>query len=199
MKRLCFALVLALLSSSATAEWTGADWIGWSAERKVRFLDGFVAGSQWVASNSIVPSSLFSPDASVQANAKALWEQSSKEFAQAMRNPKEKLPPKYTAAEVTVIMMYDSYAKTPLFERTIISNPVQQISDRLDAIFREPKNYKISLPNAVYLAKKIIGGLSSNDVNILLPYLRGEKVVPPMWIVPVYDSNKKFVKVIEFP
>ena len=199
MKRLVLALVLMMLSGNATAEWTGADWNGWSVERKMRFLEGFVAGSQWVASNSIVSLTSFLPDESAQAGAKAAWEQVNKEFSQAIRNPKEKLPPKYNAVEVMFITMYDGYKKNPLFERAIIAGPVQQIGDRLDAIFRDPKNQKIPVSYAIYLAKKIISGLPPEDVNVLLPYLRGEKAVPPGWIIPIYDSNKKFVKVIEFP
>lgn len=199
MKQLVLAIVLMILGGSATAEWTGADWNGWSAERKVRFIEGFVAGSHWVASNSIVSLASFLPDESTQAGAKAAWEQVNKEFSLAIRNPKEKLPPKYNAAEVMFVMMYDGYKKNPLFERAIITSPVQQISDRLDAIFRDPRNLRIPVSGAMYLAKKIIGGLPPEDVNVLLPYLRGEKAVPPGWIIPIYDSNKKFIKVIEFP
>ncbi len=198
MKQLCFVLVLAVLSTNAAAEWTGVDWNGWSAERKVRFLDGFVAGSQWVASNAIVPASFF-PDKSVRASSEVLWKQVSKEFSQAIQNPKVQLPPKYNASEVMLIMMYDRYQMNPLFERAVINSPFQQISGRLDVIFKDSHNQKIPLSYAIYLAKKIIGGLSSEDVNVLLPYLRGEKAVPAGWIIPVYDSNGKFVKIIEFP
>jgi hypothetical protein len=197
MKRFAIALLLAAFSCSAAAEWTGLDWNGWTAERKARFLEGFVAGSQWVASNSMAP--FLIPDENVREYAKRLWEQSTAEYSQAIRNPKDKLPPKYSAGDVMLIGMYDGYKKNPLFERAIITNPVQQVSDRLDSIFRDPMNRKIPLSYAIYLAKKIIGGLVSEDINVLLPYLRGEKPVPLGWIIPVYDSKGKFVKVIEFP
>jgi len=197
MARLAILFLFAIVSTSAAAEWTGTDWNGWTKERKVMFLDGFVAGSHWVASNSIAP--FFIPDETIRDYARKLWEQSNAEYSRATENPKQKFPPKYNAGEVMLIMMYDSYQKNPLFERTIITNPVQQISDRLDTIFREPRNQKIAVSNAIYLAKKIIGGLPVEDMNILLPYLRGEKPAPFFGIIPVYDSNKKFVKAIEFP
>lgn len=197
LKSFAIALLLAASSCGAAAEWTGSDWNGWTVERKAQFLEGFVAGSQWVASNSIAP--FLVPDEKVRDYAKRLWEQSTAEFSQATQNPKNRLLPKYSAGDVTLIMMFDSYKKNPLFERAIITSPVQQVSDRLDSIFREPTNRKIPLSYAIYLAKKIIGGLASEDASVLLPYLRGEKPVPPGWIIPVYDSKGRFVKVIEFP
>ena len=68
----------------------GGDWNQWQNDRKVVFIDGFIFGSHWDASNSIFPASMFS-DETVRAGAQILWEKATAEFGKAIDNPKLQL------------------------------------------------------------------------------------------------------------
>jgi hypothetical protein len=177
---------------------TGADWSKWTPDRKNQFLEGFIVGSRWVASNAILPASIF-PDEQIKTKAKEDWEQATKEFISATNDPKIEFPAKYNAGNVMLIMTYDAFKKNPTFERAIITNSTQALVSRLDELFKDRDNRKIQIADAVYLAKKMLEGLSTADAKVLLPYLRGEKRMPDGAMVPVYDARGKFVKAIEFP
>jgi len=176
----------------------GRDWNQWQNDRKVVFIDGFISGSHWVASNSMFPASMFS-DETVRAGAQILWEKATAEFGKAIDNPKLQLPRQYTAKDIMAYSMFDSYKKNELYERTIIKVQTETIVSRLNQLYADSANLKVPISGAIYLAKKITDGASKDDVNTILPYLRGDKPVPPGWIIPVYDKTGKYIKVIEFP
>lgn len=176
----------------------GGDWNQWHNDKKVEFVDGFISGSYWVASNSMFPESMFS-DETVRAGAQILWEKATAEFGKAIDNPKLQLPRQYTAKDIMAYSMFDSYKKNELYERAIIKVPTETIVSRLNQLYADSANLKVPISGAIYLAKKITDGASKDDVNTILPYLRGDKPVPPGWIIPVYDKTGKYIKVIEFP
>ena len=176
----------------------GRDWNQWQNDRKVVFIDGFISGSHWVASNSMFPESMFS-DETVRAGAQILWEKATAEFGKAIDNPKLQLPRQYTAKDIMAYGMFDSYKKNELYERAIIKVPTETIVSRLNQLYADSANLKVPISGAVYLAKKITDGASKDDVNTILPYLRGDKPIPPGWIIPVYDKTGKYIRVIEFP
>ncbi|MDX2251905.1 MAG: hypothetical protein NW202_06440 [Nitrospira sp.] len=176
----------------------GKDWNQWQTDRKVVFIDGFISGSHWVASNSMFPTSMFS-DETVRAGAQKLWEKATAEFGKAVDDPKLQLPRQYTAKDIMVYGMFDSYKKNDLYERAIIKVPTQTIVIRLNQLYADSANLNVPISGAIYLAKKITEGASKDDVDTILPYLRGDKPVPPGWIIPVYDKTGKYVKAIEFP
>lgn len=177
----------------------GGDWNQWRKDKKIAFVEGFVSGSHWVASNSILPASLF-PNETVRTRAQTIWEQAKNEFGKVIANPKMQLPRhEYTAADIILYGMFDGYKKNELYERAIIKLPTQTLVDRINQLYADSVNLKVPIDGAIYLAKKIANGTSENDVNTLLPYLRGDKPPPPGWIIPVYDKTGKYIKVIEFP
>lgn len=177
---------------------TGKDWNQWQNDRKVVFIDGFISGSHWVASNSMFPASMFS-DETVRAGAQRLWEKATADLGKAIENPKLQLPKQYTAKDIMVYGMFDSYKKNDLYERAIIKAPTETIVSSLNQLYADSANLKVPISGAIYLARKITDGASKDDVNTILPYLRGDKPVPPGWIIPVYDKTGKYIKVIEFP
>jgi hypothetical protein len=176
----------------------GGDWNQWHNDKKAVFVDGFISGSHWVASNSMFPASMFS-DETVRTGAQILWEKATAEFGKAIDNPKAQLPRRYTAKDIMAYAMFDGYKKNELYERTIITVPTETIVSRLNQLYADPTNLKVPISGAIYLAKKITDGVSKDDVNTILPYLRGDKPVPLGWIIPVYDKTGKYIKVIEFP
>lgn len=144
------------------------------------------------------PASMF-PDETVRAGAQILWEKAPSEFGKAIDNPKLQLPRQYTARDMMAYVMFDSYKKNELHERAIIKVSTETIVSRLNQLYAGSTNLKVPISGAIYLAKKITDGASKDDVNTILPYLRGDKPVPPGWIIPVYDKTGKYSKVIEFP
>jgi hypothetical protein len=192
------AVQAAELPDTSVRMLAGRDWNQWHNDKKVIFVDGFISGSHWVASNSMFPESMFS-DETVRAGAQILWEKATAEFGKAIDNPKLQMPRQYTAKDIMVYGMFDSYKKNELYERAIIKVPTEMIVSRLNQLYADSAYLKVPISGAIYLAKKITDGASKDDVNTILPYLRGDKPIPPGWIIPVYDKTGKYIKVIEFP
>lgn len=187
------------LSDAPVQMLAGGDWNQWHNDKKVVFVDGFISGSHWVASNSMFPESMFS-DETLRTGAQILWEKATAELGKAIDDPKAQIPRQYTAKDVMLYAMFDGYKKNELYKRAVISVPTVTIISRLNQLYADSANLKVPISGAIYLAKKIAdGGASKDDVNTILPYLRGDKPVPPGWIIPVFDKTGKYIKVIEFP
>lgn len=183
---------------------SGNDWNKWDHEKKLGFIDGFMCGSDWVATNSLFPDSDFFPHDrkgdTIRQGAKAIWEQVTNEAGQSMSNQRTQIERKYTSMEVLLYSMYDSYKKNELYNKAIIKTPNTEIVSGMNQFYIDPANAKVLISNAVYLVKKKLNGAPTDDINELLPYLRGEKENRGGWgIFPVYDKNGKVVRVIEFP
>lgn len=183
---------------------SGNDWNKWDHQTKLGFIDGFMCGSGWVATNSLFPDSDFFPSDkkgdTIRHGAKGLWEQITNEAGQSMSNQRASLERKYTSMEVLLYSMYDSYKKNDLYNKAIIKTPNTEIVNGLNQFYVDQANAKVLISNAVYIVKKKLNGAPTEDINELLPYLRGEKENRGGWgIFPVYDKNGKVVRVIEFP
>ncbi len=177
---------------------TGNDWNKWHNDKKLAFVTGFMCGSDWVATNSLFPDSLF-PNETVRQRAKTIWDQVTKEAGQAISDQKTSSAKKYTSMDILLYSMFDSYKKNDLYNRAIIKSPNTEIVCGLNQFYLDRENIKVLISNAIYLIQKKLKGAPTEDINKLLPYLRGEKEIPPYWIIPVYDKNGKFIRIIEFP
>ena len=175
----------------------GYNWNSWNHDKKLAFVAGFITGSDWVASNSFFSESLF-PNDIVRQKSKAIWEEVTDEAGKVISIPKTQLSQKYSAIDVMMYSMYDSYQKNDSYQKAIIMVSDTDIVKGLDQLYSTRENLKILVSNGIYLIHKKLKGTSDDDINILLPYLRGEKEVPLGWIIPVYE-NGKFIKIIEFP
>jgi hypothetical protein len=176
----------------------GNDWNKWDHDKRLAFVAGFMCGSDWVATNSLFSDSLF-PNETVRHRAKAIWDEVTNEVGQAISDPKTLSTKKYTSMEVILYSMVDSYKKNDSYNKAIIKLPNTEIVRGLNQFYLDHDNVKVLISNATYLVQKKLKGAPVEDINILLPYLRGEKEIPPGWIVPVYDKKGKFVRVVEFP
>lgn len=208
MTKLFFSLsqivLILLLVNLCSAESAGSvrllngnNWISWNHDQKLAFISGFIGGSDWVASNSLFSEALF-PNDSVRKKSKAIWEEITDVANKAISSPKTQVSQKYTAIDVLMYSMYDAYKKNDSYQKAIIKVSDTDIVNGLNQLYSSNENLKIIISNATYLVQKKLKGASVDDINILLPYLRGEKEVPPGWIIPVY-KNGKFIKIIEFP
>lgn len=182
----------------------GNDWKNWDHEKKLGFIDGFISGSDWVATNSLFPDSVFFPNdekgRTIRQGAKTIWDQVTNDAGQSISNKRASSEKKYTATEILLYSMYDSYKKNDLYNKAIIKTPNTEIVSGLNQFYVDQANEKVLITNAVYLVKKKLNGAPTEDINELLPYLRGEKENRGGWgVFPVYDKNGKVVRVIEFP
>ena len=200
----CSILLLAAINTSEAQAigplraLNGNDWNEWDHDKRLAFVIGFMSGSNWVATNSLFPESLF-PSETVRQGAKAMWDEVTKEVGQAISDPKTPSTQKYTAMQVLLYSMGDSYKKNDLYNRAIINFSNVDIARGLDQFYLDHQNVKVLIGNAVYLVQKKLKGVTTQEINELLPYIRGEKEIPPGWVIPVYDKNGKFIRVIEFP
>jgi hypothetical protein len=176
----------------------GNDWNKWDHDKRLAFVDGFIYGSDWVSTNSLLPDSLF-PNETVRQGAKVIWDEVTKEAGQAISDQKTSSAKKYSAMEVLLYSMFDSYKKNDLFNKAIIKAPNTDIVRGLNQFYLAHDNVNVLISNAIYLVQKKLKGAPTEDINELLPYLRGEKEIPPGWIIPVYDKNGKLIRIIEFP
>lgn len=182
----------------------GDDWRNWDQGKRLGFIDGFICGSDWVATNSLFPDSVFFPNddngRTIRQGAKALWDQVTNEAGQSISKKRASSEKKYTATEVLLYSMYDSYKKNDLYNKAIIKTLDVVIVNGLNQFYLDEANSKVLISNAVYLVLKKLNGAPTEDINELLPYLRGEKENRGGWgIFPVYDKSGKVVRVIEFP
>ena len=127
------AVQAAELPDTSVQMLAGGDWNQWHNDKKIKFVDGFISGSYWVASNSMFPESMFS-DETVRAGVQILWEKVTAELGKAIDNPKLQLPRQYTAKDIMAYSMFDSYKKNELYERTIIKVPTETIVSRLNQL-----------------------------------------------------------------
>ena len=142
------AVQAAELPDTSVQMLAGGDWNQWHNDKKVEFVDGFISGSHWVASNSMFPESMFS-DETVRAGALILWEKATAEFGKAIDNPKLQLPRQYTAKDIMAYGMFDSYKKNELYERTIIKVPTETIVSRLNQLYADSANLKVPISGAI--------------------------------------------------
>jgi hypothetical protein len=174
------------------------------SRKKLGFIDGFICGSDWVATNSLFPDSVFFPSDNkgntIRQGAKAVWDQVTSEAGQSISSQRASSEKKYTATEILLYSMFDAYKKNDLYNRAIIKTADTEIVRGLNQFYLDQANGKVLLSNAVYLVKKKLNGAPIEDIDELLPYLRGEKENRLGWgIYPVYDKSGKVVRVIELP
>jgi hypothetical protein len=182
------------IAQKSVETFNGEDWNKSNGETKIAYVTGFMSGTSWVACNSQVPESLFG-DKQTFERAKKLWEIITKEVGS--QSPEKKI--KYNASDALLFTMYDGYKKNSTFAKAIIKELNTNIVLELNKFYSDQENSVILISNAIFLVYKKLRGAPEDDIQILLPYLRGEKQIPPGWIVPVYDKNGKFIKIVEFP
>jgi hypothetical protein len=172
---LCLTMLFLLLMNFRSAESAGSvrylnghNWTSWSHEQKLSFIGGFIAGSDWVASNSLFSEALFSNDA-VRRRSKSIWEEVTGEAGNVLSAPKKQSSQKYTAIDVLMYSMYDAYKKNDSYQKAIIKVSDKDIVDGLNQLYGTRENLKITVSNATYLVQKKLKGASADDISILLP------------------------------
>ena len=117
MKKLFFSLWLIVLflllvnpcsaeSASSIRLVNGYNWTSWNYDQKLAFISGLIAGSDWVATNSLFSESLF-PNDDVRRKSQAIWEEVTDEVKKDFSTPKGQ---KYTAVDILLL-------KFPIFFR----------------------------------------------------------------------------------
>jgi len=197
MKKIIYASVLLsffffvnLATANDISEQDGNDWNGYSETAKVFFVSGFMMGSAYIVTETYL--------------------QSPKEFdinkayslASKIYNSDKKLKKTqnitFTKEEIILWGNYRSEIRNnTLFPYGLYKITVGQIKSGLDVLYKDFRNVRITIPDAIYVVKKQIEGLSNEDTEALLLYLRGGKANTDLLFIK--DSEGKFVKYISFP
>lgn len=149
----CFILFLAAINVreaqpiGSLRMLNGNDWNKWDHDKRLAFVAGFIYGSDWVATNSLFPDSLF-PNETVRQGAKVIWDQVTKEAGQAISDRKTSSEKKYNAMEVLLYSMFDSYKKNDLYNKAIIKVPNTDIVRGLNQFYLDHDNVKVLISNA---------------------------------------------------
>ncbi|MDO8283152.1 MAG: hypothetical protein Q7U10_11125 [Thermodesulfovibrionia bacterium] len=181
MKR-TFLLIALLFSfvSTGNAEvldvfhFSGNEWVRWDVPSKYGFIGGFIAGGAYVAISS-------------QAD---MINKDMKNEEVSTKKPGEKKD------EITSLIMYlqDDNEKdmTRFFIKGIASD---KLVAGLDELYINSHHRSIKVVDAIYLVRKKIEGVSSDEINATLEYLISGKDIKKLHFT---DKNGKF-QAVTFP
>ena len=197
MKNVCIGLLLSILlcnpvfaQKTIVSEFDGSDWQAWTEAKKYNFLTGFLLGTSYVIRNNepFMSKNYSNPQFDGMRKKLSGNEGGKRKHAQASFNKAEViLWGHYRAAMV----------QNGLSDFTVVEITVNQLSKGMDELYKDPKNAKIRIADAIYTVKKQINGTSRGDIEKILAFLREEKRDPAaLW---VHDGKGKVVKSIAFP
>jgi hypothetical protein len=173
--------------------------VKWDAGKKAGYVEGFKSGTLWVAGESIVPPFAFKTEA-VKSEAQKIWEQARNEYTTGLEKKQKELPGhEYTALHMMMFAMYDRYQRNGVYERSILKTATPTLVAGVDKLYADPANARMPVNVAVFVANKIASGAPQEDIDALMPYVRGERPVPPGWRIPVMDKSGKPARYVEFP
>jgi len=157
----------ALAEKTIVSEFDGTDWQGWTEAKKYNFLTGFLLGSSYI----------------VKKNEPFMQKDEQKhEFAQirgrlSLREEtkkKKKQPITFTREEVILWGHYRaSMIQRGLVDYAVYGITVSQLAKGMDDLYKDPRNLKIKLADALFTVKKQIAGASPAEIETSLEFLRG--------------------------
>jgi hypothetical protein len=174
MKKLLSGLLLILLCCSPVfaektivSEFAGPEWQGWTAEKKFNFLTGFLLGSSYIIKNN-------EPFIPKEAHVKQ-FDDMRKRLSLRPDKKKKAVQNTFTRDEVILwghyraSMIQNGLAGFGVYEIT-----VSQLAQRLDELYQDSRNAKITIADAIHTVKLQFEGASREDVEKRLQYLRGD-------------------------
>lgn len=174
MKKCLWGMVIVLLCCSPVyaektivTEFDGSDWQGWVEARKYNFLTGFLLGSSYIVKRNAPFMSKDYKSTQIDDIRKRL----------SVRYDKKRRvkPQTFSQEEVTLWGHYRaSMVQNGLTDYAVYELTVRQLSQGMDDLYKDPKNVKIRLADALYLAQKQLKGADRDDIEKTLQFLRGD-------------------------
>ncbi len=166
-------LIVLLLCSTAFAEKTivsefdGTDWQSWTESKKFNFLSGFLLGSSFI----IKCNEPFMSDQYKMSQIDDIRKRLS------LTNSKKKKNPQVTFSKEEMILWGHYRASAiqgGLSAFAVYEITVSQLSKGMDDLYKDARNTKIRLADAIYAVKMRISGADQEEMDNLLQGLRGE-------------------------
>jgi len=174
----------------------GIAWNNFDENMKIFYLLGFVSAAQHVSMGSYAGTQDFNDKENKQIKQLAdriLSDQGKKEKNKKMMFTKDEMQLWGKA----IINLKDDSQNNVLGRYMLPKITIGQIRNGLDVLYKEIMNVSISIPDAIYVVKKQIEGLSNEDTEKILLYLRAGKANPD--ILAIKNTEGKIVGRLSFP
>lgn len=184
------------------SDFDGNEWRTWNLSRKVNFISGFLAGASYVIEEN-TPSfgKYMGEDYDAIKALGVYWDYLGLGLKQMKGGPKAKVeakPPEapapiapearkqqYSIDEVSLLLEREHRnSREWLTPYSIIGITNVQIVDGLNLFYNDFRNRQIKLPDAIYIIRKQILGVSKEEIEAITEWLR----------TPNRDSNKRRYK-----
>jgi len=155
--------MIGLAQQKTIERYDGSHWKQWNAIHKLSFIEGLQSGAHYVVDCNIDHAKYAGDNFTPQKGAEI--------FLVSLTEKKES----FTRQETELLMEYAAYLETSKLDKYYIADiTVRQIVDGLETFYFDPKNQKIKISDALYLAKKQIQGASSEEIEVLSQWLRSD-------------------------
>lgn len=175
LKRLLLGILIALLfclpasaGKTSLSELDGSDWQAWDEGKKVNFLSGFLLGSSYVIKQN-------EPSLSADGGSQR-FDDMRKRLSSGTDKKKKRVKNSFSKEEVILWGHYRAaMIQKGLTDYAIFDITIGQLSKGMDELYKDPKNMKIRISDAIYAVKKRIKGENQEDMERTLQYLRGDQ------------------------
>jgi len=197
MKKIIYALTMLMLlsfvnmgSAKSLSEYDGTAWNGFTESTKLTYIMGFIAGSGYVVTETYFPPPKdFDRSKGFLLVGKVYKPDKKGEKSQNISFTKEEM------------ILWGHHRSTTqndaLLPYNIAEITVGQIVSGLNILYKDFRNARIKISDAIYVVKKQIEGLSDEDTEKILLYLRGGKSNSDLLFIK--DSEGKYVRWLSFP
>lgn len=150
------------------SELDGSDWQVWSEGKKITFILGFLIGSSHVIRQN--EPSLSKDDSDRR------FDDMRKRLSSGNDRKKRRVKSTFSKEEVILWGHYRaSMIQKGLIDYAVYDITLGQLAKGMDDLYKDSKNAKIRIADAVYAAKQQIKGASREDMERMLQTLRGDQ------------------------
>jgi hypothetical protein len=164
----------ALAERTLVTEFDGTEWQSWTEAKKFHFLTGFLMATTHIVGRNEPSSAACARAGAFDELRRRLSVQGNK--AQADKKSRRTPPPPVFSRDDMILWGHCRAAmiQEGLRDYAIYEITVDQLSQGMDVLYKDPKNTRIPVADAVYAVKRQIQGASQEEMSFILINLRGE-------------------------
>ena len=158
----------AFAGKTSLSELDGSDWQAWDEGKKINFLSGFLLGSSYVIRQN--EPSLSKNDGSQR------FDDMRKRLSSGTDKKNKRVKNTFSKEDVILWGHYRAaMIQKGLADYAVYDITMGQLSKGMDELYKDSKNTKIRISDAVYAVKKQMKGTNPEDLERTLQYLRGNQ------------------------
>lgn len=169
------------ISTAAFADLNGTHWKQLSQTEKIAFVRGFDVGTDYVFAAEM--------ERYTEDFKKGFDMKRGQSLSQKIHDKKHKIT--FTNDEIIFWGQFRSATRSLYLTYYLTELTTEQIINGLDAFYQDFKNSGINLPDAIYVVKRQIKGMSNENIEQILLYLRGGK--KDKNLLKIKDSDMKLI------